>query len=77
MCPSVAVTKFLTHFQEQYTYVQHFGDKIVLKTKHHSYMKRKYNLLNYYGCITKILAPFKYCLPIPVKYANPTGFDTS
>lgn len=45
------------------TYVQQFGDKIVLKTKHHSYMKRKYNLLNYYGCITKMLAHFKYCLP--------------
>lgn len=63
LCPTVAVTKNITHFQDQYKYVQQFRDKIMLKTKHHSCMKRKCNLLNYYGCLAKILAHFKYCLP--------------
>jgi hypothetical protein len=36
MCPSIAFTKYLTHFQEQYTYVQQFGDNIVLKFKRNS-----------------------------------------
>lgn len=63
MCPSVAATKYFTHFQGQYTYVQQFGDKIMFKTKHHSYIKRKCKLLNYCGCIPKTLPHFKYCLP--------------